>query len=47
MNELAEETRSGELTPDDKMGIDKYRQVECLIELVKSKARLFLRNASA
>ena len=45
MDELAKKTRDGELTPDDE--IDNYRQVGGLIELVKTKARLFLRNASA
>ena len=47
MDELAEKARAGELTPDDEIEIDNYRQVGCLIELVKSKARLFPRNASA
>lgn len=47
MDELAEKARAGELTADDEIEIDNYRQVGCLIELMKSKARLFLRNASA
>lgn len=47
MSELAEKARAGELTADDEIEIDNYRQVGCLIELLKSKARLFLRNASA
>ena len=47
MDELADKARAGELTADDEIEIDNYRQVGCLIELMKSKARLFLRNASA
>ncbi len=46
MDELAKKARAGELTPDDEIEIDNYRQVGCLIELMKSKARLFLRSAS-
>lgn len=47
MDELATKARAGELSADDEIEIDNYRQVGCLIELMKSKARLFLRNASA
>lgn len=47
MDELAEKARAGELTGDVEIEIDNYRQVGCLIEFMKSKARLFLRNSSA
>lgn len=44
MNELAEKARQGELTVDEEIAIESYRQVGCLIELMKSKARLALRK---
>ena len=47
MNELAEKARRGELTPDEEIAIESYRQVGCLIELLKSKARLALRDLSS
>ena len=46
MDELAQKARAGELTADDEVEIDNYRQIGCLIEVMKSKARLSLRNAS-
>ena len=42
MDELAGRARSGELTPDEEIEIDEYRQAGCLIELLKSQARAFL-----
>ncbi len=37
MDYLATKARAGELTPDDEIEIGNYRQVGCLIELMKSK----------
>ena len=45
MDELAAKARAGQLTADEEVQIENYRQVGCLIELMKSKARLFLRAA--
>lgn len=42
MDELAAKPRAGELTADEKIEIENYRQVGCLIELLKSKSRQFL-----
>lgn len=47
MDELAEKSRAGELTADDEIEIDNYRQAGCLVELLKSEPRMSLRNASA
>jgi len=47
MNELAEKARQGELTADEEIAIENYRQVGCLIELLKSKARIALRDLSS
>jgi hypothetical protein len=45
MDQLAAKARAGELTADEEVEIENYRQVGCLIELMKSKARLFLRGS--
>jgi hypothetical protein len=42
MDELAAKARDGNLTADEELEIEEYRQVGCLIELVKSQARSFL-----
>lgn len=42
MDELALRARAGELTADEEIEIDEYRQAGCLIELFKSQARLYL-----
>lgn len=44
MDELAAKARAGELTADEEIEIENYRQVGCLIELLKSKSRQFLRG---
>ena len=45
MDELAAKARAGELSADEEVEIENYRQVACLIELMKSKARPFLRGS--
>ena len=45
MDELAVKARAGELTADEEIEIENYRQVGCLIELLKSKSRQFLRGS--
>ena len=45
MDELAAKSPSGSLTADEEVEIESYRQVATLVELIKSKARLFLKTA--
>lgn len=42
MDELAARARAGELTPDEEIEIDEYRQAGCVIELLKSQARAYM-----
>ncbi len=42
MDDLASRARTGELTAEEEFEIEEYRQVGCLIEIVKSQARAFL-----
>ena len=44
MDELAAKARADELTADEEFEIENYRQVGCLIELLKSKSRQFLQG---
>ena len=45
MDALAAKARSGSLNADEEVEIENYRQVATLVEMVKSKARLFLKKA--
>jgi hypothetical protein len=42
MDELAVRARRGDLTADEEIEIEDYRQAGCLIEMLKSQARQFL-----
>jgi hypothetical protein len=45
MDALAASAQAGTLTADEEIEIENYRRVGCLVELLKSKARLFLKRA--
>ena len=45
MNELATRSRDGELSADEQIEIESYRQACRLIDLMKAKARLSLKRA--
>ena len=44
MDALAAKARAGTLSADEELEIENYRQVGCLVEVMKSKARLFLKQ---
>ncbi len=44
MDELAAKACAGVLTADEEIEIENYRQIGCLIELLKSKSRQFLQG---
>jgi uncharacterized protein YnzC (UPF0291/DUF896 family) len=45
MNELASKSREGSLSADEQLEIESYRQACRLLDLMKAKARLSLKNA--
>ena len=45
MNELAAKAREGSLGPDEQLEIESYRQACRLLDLMKAKARLSLKQA--
>lgn len=45
MNELAARSRDGSLGSDEQLEIESYRQACRLLDLMKAKARLSLKNA--
>jgi hypothetical protein len=45
MNELAVKSRDGSLGTDEQLEIESYRQACRLLDLMKAKARLSLKNA--
>ena len=45
-HELAAKAREGSLTPSDEAELNNYRDVGRLLELLKSKARLSLKQAA-
>jgi hypothetical protein len=45
MNELAAKAREGSLGADEQLEIESYRQACRLLDLMKAKARLSLKNA--
>jgi hypothetical protein len=45
MSELATKACAQTLTPDEEIEIESYRQVSRLLELLKAKARLVLKQA--
>lgn len=45
MDALAAKARSSSLTADEEVEIENYRQIATLVELMKSRARLFLKWA--
>lgn len=45
MNELAAKARDGSLDVDEQLEIESYRQACRLLDLMKAKARLSLKNA--
>jgi hypothetical protein len=47
INELAARARAGELTADEEIEAEEYRQAGCLVELLKSEARQFLAGNGA
>jgi hypothetical protein len=47
MHELAEKNQAGELSEDELRALESYRHVGRLLDLMRSKARLSLRRASA
>jgi hypothetical protein len=46
MNELAEKARDGALSPGDEREIENYRHVGHLLALLRSKARVSLRQGA-
>jgi hypothetical protein len=47
MNELAERAREGELTEDERLELNSYERVGTFLALLKSKARVSLRDADS
>lgn len=45
LSRLAKSAQDGSLTPTDDAALDAYRKVGRLLELLKSKARVSLKNA--
>jgi hypothetical protein len=44
VNELAAEARERSLSPEERSELDDYERIASLLELLQSKARLFLKN---
>ena len=47
MNVLAEKSRAGSLGPDEQSELESYERVGCLIGILKSKARVSLKNSAS
>ena len=45
VNELAAKARAGTLSAEERLELDEYERVTCLVELMQSKARLSLKRA--
>jgi hypothetical protein len=45
MEVLAEKARQGTLTADDQVSIENYERVGYCLDILRSKARQFLRNS--
>ena len=45
VNELAAKARADTLTAEERLELDEYERVTCLVELMQSKARLSLKRA--
>jgi hypothetical protein len=45
VNELAAKARAGTLTAEERVELDEYERITCLLELMQSKARLSLKQA--
>ena len=45
VNELAAKARAGALSAEERLELDEYERVTCLVELMQSKARLSLKRA--
>ncbi len=45
VNDLAARARAGTLTTEERVELDEYERITCLLELMQSKARLSLKLA--
>jgi hypothetical protein len=45
VNDLAAKARAGTLTSEERVELDEYERITCLLELLQSKARLSLKHA--
>lgn len=43
---LAAKARAGELTPDERFEVETYGELDCILGILQSKARMALRKAA-
>ena len=47
VNALAEKARAGELSAEERHELDEYEFVGCMVDIMKSKARISVKQADA